>query len=320
MTSMTANKIGFVYPGQGSQGVGMGADLMDQYAEARKRFEQADEFLKFSIKDYCQEGPADTLNQDLNAQLGIYITSIIITDILARNAIKPAVCTGYSSGFYAAAYAAGCFDFQNGLSIVKKAGELLLEVGKTIDGGMAVIFGLPLEQIQSISQTIGDVDIAIHNTARQFIISGLKPSVAKVMDAAMIAGALDTAWLPVATAYHSRFMKDASLSFLGALNKIELLPPKIPLYSYSTTQQINSRDDLESCMAMQLSHSVLWVDLIHQLSHNQVANLVEIGPGTMLSRSIRWIDRRIQMLDTSTVKRVQKVIQRLSPRPNSYER
>ncbi len=310
---MKPNKIGFIYPGQGAQLVGMGADLIEHYPEARKRFEQADEFLQFSIEDRCLKGPAESLNQDLNAQLGVYIISTIITDILSKKDIVPDVCTGYSSGFYAAAYAAGCFDFLTGLSIVQTAGELLLEVGQTFLGGMAVIFGLSMEQIRSISQAVGHVDIAIQNTPRQIIISGSKPSVAKVLDQAMPAGALDTAWLPAATAYHSRFMTDGGRSFLKVLDKTMLNAPKTPLYSYATTKMVSSRDDLISLMAMQLSHPVLWVDLIHQLRHNQVTTLVETGPGTMLSRSIRWIDRRIQLLDTSTAGRVQDVIQRISP-------
>jgi len=305
----SANRIGFIFPGQGAQIAGMGADLVDQYPETRKRFEQADDFLNFSISDCCINGPAESLNQDLNAQLGIYIISSIITDILTENSVVPDVCTGYSSGFYAAAYAAGCFDFLTGLSIVQKAGEILLEVGQKIEGGMAAILGLPLHQVQSITQAVGDVDIAIQNTARQMIISGLKSSVARTMQESISAGALDATWLPVATAYHSRFMAEAGRSLSKAVDKTMLNAPQIRLYSYATTKQINNRDDLINLMAMQLSHPVLWVDLIHKLSHNQVRTMVETGPGTMLSRSIRWIDRRIQILDSSTAGHVQEAIQ-----------
>ncbi len=311
----SANRIGFVYPGQGAQHVGMGSDLVVQYPEARQRFEQADEYLNFSIKEHCFKGPAEALNQDLNAQLGVYIVSTIVTDILYSNGIVPEVCTGYSSGFYAAAYAAGCFDFLTGLFIVHKAGKLLLELGQEFEGGMGVIFGLPKERIQSITQSAGDVDIAIQNTSRQIIISGLRPNVARIMDEALSAGALDTTWLPVSTAYHSRFMSGAGCSLLKALDKTKLNAPKIKLYSYSTTKKINTPDELVKLMALQLSHPVLWVDLIHQLRHNQLATLVEAGPGTMLSRSIRWIDRHVQMLDTSTSGHVQNVIQQLKPDP-----
>jgi [acyl-carrier-protein] S-malonyltransferase len=309
---MTSNSIGFVYPGQGAQQVGMGADLCDACALARKRFQEADNFLGYPLQNICIEGPPEILAQDLNAQLGIYTISTIVTDLLKSQHIVPDLCTGYSSGFYAAAYAAGCFDFLTGLLIVKKAGEILLKKGQAFDGGMAVIFGLPHEQVLAISRKIGPVDIAIHNTPRQIIISGLKPGIEAVMAEAMREGALDTNWLPAATAYHSHFMEDAGKALQQEIDRNSLSAPRIPLYSYTTTQPVMDRDDLINVMAMQLSHPVLWVDLIRKLGHNRLNTLVEIGPGTMLSRSIRWIDRQIDMLDTTSVARVQDVVQKLT--------
>jgi len=291
--------------------VGMGADLYDEYPLARERFQEADSFLGHALQTLCTEGPRETLFQDLNAQLGIYTISTIVTDLLKKQHIVPNLCTGYSSGFYAAAYAAGCFDFLTGLSIVKRAGEILLEQGKTCDGGMAVIFGLSAEQILSMTRKVETVNMAIHNTPRQIVISGLKSGIETVMTAAMRQDALDAAWLPAATAYHSPFMLDAGILLKESLDKDDISPPQIPLYSYTTTQQIKDRDDLINVMAMQLSHPVLWVDLIRKLRHNCVNRLVEIGPGTMLSRSIRWIDRHVDMLDTSTAGRIQNVIQTL---------
>jgi [acyl-carrier-protein] S-malonyltransferase len=311
---MTSNSIGFVYPGQGAQKVGMGADLCDAYPFARKRFQEADNFLGFSLQNLCIEGPPETLAQDLNAQLGIYTISTIVTDLLKTQGLVPDLCTGYSSGFYAAAYAAGCFDFLTGLSIVKRAGKILLKQGQSCNGGMAIIFGLPHEQVLAISRKVGHVDIAIHNTPRQIVISGLKPGIEAVMAEAMREGALDTNWLPTTTAYHSRFMADAGKSLREEIDRDDLSPPQISLYSYATTQPVMDRDALINIMAMQLSHPVLWVDLIRKLEHIRVNTLVEIGPGTMLSRSIRWINRHIAMLDTSSVTRIQGVVNRLTYR------
>jgi len=309
---MTSNSIGFVYPGQGAQQVGMGADLCDAHASARKRFQEADHFLGYSLQNICIEGPPEILAQDLNAQLGIYTISTIVTDLLKSQHLVPGLCTGYSSGFYAAAYAAGCFDFLTGLSIVKKAGKILLEKGQALDGGMAVIFGLSHEQVLAITRKIGPVDIAIHNTPRQIIISGLKSGIEAVMTEAMREGALDTNWLPAATAYHSRFMADAGKSLLEEIGRNALSAPQIPLYSYTTTQPVMDGNDLIKVMAMQLSHPVLWVDLIRKLGHSHRNTLVEIGPGTLLSRSIRWIDRHTTMFDTSSSDRIQKVVQKLT--------
>ena len=291
----------------------MGADLCETHAAARKRFDQADNFLGFSIKDCCLKGPRETLAQDLNAQLGIYTVSTIVTDMLMKAKVVPDICAGYSSGFYAAAYASGCFDFLTGLAMVRTAGKILLKTSQMYDGGMAVIFGLPLEQIQLITQKVGNVDVAIHNTPRQIVISGLKPGIDAVMTEAMRSGALDADWLPVTTAYHSRFMADAGKSFMLTIDRNSLQAPKISLYSYTTTNPVADRDTLINVLGMQLSHPVLWVDLIRKLRHNQIDTLVEMGPGTMLSRSIRWIDRHIAMLDTSTAIKTQEVIDSLSP-------
>lgn len=309
---MAPNRIGFIFPGQGAQQVGMGADLQDAYPFARKRFQEADRFLGYSLQKLCIEGPLEMLAQDLNAQLGIYTISTIVTDLLKGQRVVPDLCTGYSSGFYAAAYAAGCFDFLTGLLIVKTAGEILLKVGQACDGGMALIFGLSHERVLSIARKVGSVDIAIHNTPSQIVISGLKPGVEAVMTEAMREGALDTRMLPAKTAYHSRFMAGAGKLLRDTVDRNDIFPPKIPLHSYTTTQQIMDRDTLIDVMAMQLSHPVLWVDLIRKLGHNNVNTLVEIGHGTMLSRSIRWIDRHIAMLDTTSVTRIQEVVRQLT--------
>ncbi len=132
-----------------------------------------------------------------------------------------------------------------------------------------------------------------------------------VMTEAMREGALDTNWLPAATAYHSHFMTAAGKLLQEKIDRDDISPPQNPLYSYTTTRQITGRDDLIHVMALQLSHPVLWVDLIRKLRHNLAHTLVEIGPGTMLSRSIRWIDRHIAMLDTTSASRIQDVIQKL---------
>jgi [acyl-carrier-protein] S-malonyltransferase len=308
---MTSNRIGFVYPGQGAQQVGMGSDLCEAFPFARERFRQADAFLGYSLQQLCFKGPLEILSRDLNAQLGIYTVSTIITDILKKQGIVPDLCTGYSSGFYAAAYAAGCFDFLTGLSIVKKAGTLLLNEGRKCDGGMAVVFGLSRERVLSLTREVGTVDMAIHNTPRQIVISGLKPGIEAVMAAAMGEGALDTNWLPAATAYHSRFMEEAGISLRVEVDRNDVCPPQIPLYSYTTLERVPDGDELINAMALQVSRPVLWVDLIRKLIHNRVGRLVEIGPGSMLSRSIRWIDRHIDMLNTSSADGISELVRKL---------
>ena len=293
------NNLVFLYPGQGSQQVGMGLDLYQIYPEARNKFDQADNLLGFSIKRLCFEGPAEELNQDLNAQLAIYTVSCVLTDVLRANNVLPDVVSGYSSGFYGAAYAAGCFDFATGLYLVKRAGEILLDEGLKIDGRMAVIFGLAIEEIESICQQVGDVEVSIANTPRQAIISGLNNSVGKAMEVALAQDALDAYLLPVAVPYHSRFVEQSSSRLLDEIEEIHLRDPQLPLISYHFLESVVDKRHLKYVITSQLSRPVLWVDLIKRLRGCHRL-FVEVGPGAVISRTVKWIDRGIEIVKTGT--------------------
>jgi [acyl-carrier-protein] S-malonyltransferase len=293
------NNLVFLYPGQGSQQVGMGCDFYNIYPEAREKFDQADNILGFPIRRVCFEGPAEELNQDLNAQLAIYTVSCILTDVLAANNVLPDVVSGYSSGFYGAAYAAGCFDFAIGLYLVKRAGEILLDEGLKIDGRMAVIFGLPIGEVENICRQVGDVEISIANTPRQAIISGLNNSVGKAMEAALAQDALDAYLLPAAVPYHSRFVEQSSSRLLDEIEEIHLRDPQLPLISYHFLESVVDERHLKNVIASQLSRPVLWVDLIKKL-HGCNRLFVEVGPGAVISRTVKWIDRNMEIVRTGT--------------------
>lgn len=300
----------FLYPGQGSQKVGMGSDLYQRHAKAREVFEQADKNLGFSLSRLCFEGPEEELNQDLNAQLAVFTVSCIVTDLLLANDITPDVVSGYSSGFYAAAYGAGCFDFPDGLELVRRAGEILLEEGVKIDGRMAVIFGLALEKLAPICEEVGEVEVAIRNTATQNVISGIEPSVEKVRQLSLSEGALDAYLLPAATSYHSSFMKQSSVRLVREIEDIRLKDPSIPLISYLTLQNVGDKTELKEVMANQLSGPVLWVDLIKKLSIEYPRLFLEVGPGEVISRTVRWIERNVEMASTATNERMLQAIER----------
>ena len=304
------NNVVFLYPGQGSQHVGMGLDLIQTYPEAREVFNQADHLLGFSLSRLCFEGPAEELNLDLNAQLAVFTVSCILTDVLRTNNVLPDVASGYSSGFYAAAYAAGCFDFTDGLYLVRRVGEILLDDSRKIDGTMAVIFGLSLEKVDSICQQVGDAEIAILNTPRQTIISGISSSVRRAMELSLNQGALDAYALPVATAYHSRFMEQSSARLLGEIKDDRLRDPRIPLISYLFLESVPNKKEFKKTMAVQLSRPVLWVDLIKRLRDNNTRLLIEVGPGAVISRTVRWIDRNIEIMNSATKEGLLRTMER----------
>jgi malonyl CoA-acyl carrier protein transacylase len=206
--------------------------------------------------------------------------------------------SGYSSGFYAAAYGAGCFDFADGLKLVERAGEILLEEGAKIDGTMALIFGLSAEEVAGICKQVGQVEPAIMNTPRQIVISGMASSVAKVMGLSMEKGALDAYPLSVATAYHSTFMEKSSVRLLEEIKDGCWKNPMIPLVSYLYLEPVD-KNELGKVMAAQLSRSVLWVDLIRKLRNSDARLFIEVGPGSVIARTVKWIDRGIEILNTS---------------------
>jgi len=277
---------------------------------ARKRFEEADRFLRFPLSGLCFSGPEAVLNKDLNAQMSVYVVSCILTDILKGMGIRPRIVAGYSSGFYAAAYAAEGFDFLYGLELVKMAGEILLREGRKMGGGMAVIFGLPSYKVDQICQEVGGAEIGIFNTPRQIIISGIMSSVKSVMRRSLNEGALDAYVLPASSAYHSKYMQPSAAQFLALIQERHLNDPVTPILSYSSLKSINKKEELKEIMATQLHRQVLWVDLIHGLRENGRRLFVEIGPGTVLTRTVKWIDRSIDILNTSTQKGLLGVIEK----------
>lgn len=300
----------FLYPGQGSQHVGMGFDLYQAYPEAKEIFDRADRILGFSISRLCFDGPEEELNQDINAQLAVYTVSCAVTDILIKQNIVPGTVSGYSSGFYAAAYAAGCFDFAAGLHIVERAGEILLDEGRKIEGSMAVIFGLSLDEVKHFCRQAGEAEVAILNTRRQIIISGISSSVTKAMEISLNEGALDAYKLSVATAYHSKFMENSGARFLREFEDTHVNNPQIPLISYFSLDALPTGEKLKNMMAAQLSHPVLWVDLMKKLGDNKNRLFVEVGPGAVLFRTVRWINRNIEIMNTAKNEKLSEAIER----------
>ncbi len=284
----------------------MGHNLYEHHEEARRIFDRADRILGFSLSGLCFEGPERELNHDLTAQLAVFTLGCALSAVLEKKNILPDAAAGYSSGFYAAAYAAGCFDFDTGLTIVKRAGEILLDEARKTKGCMAVIFGLPRQRVEKICNQTDGAEIAIVNTARQIIISGREAAVKKVMAIALKEGALDAYTLSAAAPYHSSFMAPAGSLFLRELKAMKLEKPETLLLSYHTLKRVGGAASLKMIMAMQLSHPMLWLDLIKTM-HRPETLFVELGAGSVLARTVRWIDRKIDIVSLSDTRDMLKL-------------
>ncbi len=269
----------------------MGADLCREFASAREIFEAADDCLGFNLRRICFEGPAEQLNDDLISQLAVYTYSCALIAVMGPERLGTGVLSGYSSGFYAAAHAAGCFDFVAGLELVRKAGGLLLNAAAEDPGAMGVVFGLSAEAVEAICTRIGPVQPAIFNTPRQTVVSGSIEAVTTALAQAVAQGALDAYRLPAAAAYHSTGMRPAARALATVLADTPLRAPRTLLISYSTLQAVPDGGALARLLAMQLYSPVRWVELIHLLHRRGIRRVVEVGPGQMLSRTVRWIAR-----------------------------
>jgi [acyl-carrier-protein] S-malonyltransferase len=294
----------------------MGFELYERFPAARARFEEADAQLGYSLSTLCFSGPEERLHEDLNAQLAVYTLSAVVTDLLGSERVSPQGVSGYSSGFYAAAYAAGCYTFDYGLHLVKRAGEILLERSRQLPGAMAVIFGLPKETVAGICNGVGEVDVAILNTPRQIIVSGLDDSVKQVAALALEEGALDVYALPAATAYHSRFMKPCTERLLDDIEDRGLSRPRIPLVSYSSLECVAEKKGLKRTLANQLSAPVRWVEVVGHFRGLGMDLFLEVGPGALLSRTVRWIDRQARVMPTDTLSALGRAVEAYQRRRN----
>jgi [acyl-carrier-protein] S-malonyltransferase len=182
---------------------------------------------------------------------------------------------------------------------------------------MAVIFGLSPEKVDSICHQTGNAQVAILNTPRQTVISGIASSVRRVMELSLKEGALDAYSLSVDSPYHSRFMKQGGLRLLGEIKDLDLRNPQIPLVSYLSLNSVPDKSELRGVMARQLSHPVLWVDLIKGLHSDNIGLFVEVGPGEVISRTVRWIDRDIEIVNTANKGKLFKTVERYGKVKNS---
>lgn len=290
-------KTAFLFPGQGSQKVGMGKDIADRYAVARDIFSLADDLLGMKLSEICFEGPEESLNDTAVTQPALYVTSFaILTALNTELMIAPDCVAGHSLGEFTALALAGVFSFEDGLRLVRERGQLMKLAGEKQPGGMAALLGLDAEPVRALcaraSQEVGkQVVVANDNCPGQVVISGDNDALEAAMTFASEAGAKRVVRLAVSIAAHSPLMSTASESFRTLLDQTTFTQPMIPVYANVSAIPLDTVEAIREELNQQLTHEVRWTETMQAMIADGVERFIEIGSGDVLTGLIKRIDR-----------------------------
>ena len=291
-------KVAFLFPGQGSQAVGMGKDLYDNFEAAKNVFDTADKTLGKSITTICFEGPEEDLKQTVNTQPSIVTMSIAAMEALKSELnINADFVAGHSLGEYCAMHAAGVMDLETTLKLIQKRADLM---GATKGGSMAAVLNASEEQLkQGLEEgsKVGYVDVANYNSPAQVVITGDNDAVAKAGEILLAKGARRVVPLPVSGAFHSKFMENASKEFVGFVSDLELNNAQIPVVTNVDAKATTESADFREKMPKQICSSVHWTQTIQQMANDGVEIFVEIGPGKVLAGLNRKIAPEAKMFN-----------------------
>lgn len=299
------NKFCYIFPGQGSQYVGMGRDLYDNSPEAKKIFDESEDILpKIGIKKLCFEGPIEELTLTANSQVCILVTSIAALEALKSKVAGPMACAGLSLGELTALTAARVMEFRDAVKLVRRRGELMEEASSKNPGGMASILGISLEDLRNVCQEAG-AEVANLNCPGQIVISGSKESVAKAMELAIKKGAKKAIPLNVSGPFHSRLMKGAAESFKAELDKTKFSNPAIPVITNVTADYEKLEAEIKENLVRQLYSPVRWEDCVRRMAADGCASFFEIGPGTVLKGLLRRINPDLKVYNIEKIEEVE---------------
>ncbi|MEK5335741.1 ACP S-malonyltransferase [Bacillus sp. FSL M8-0166] len=308
-------KIAFLFPGQGSQKIGMGKDLFDQEAVSKAVFEEADKTLGFDLSSMIFEGDAEELTLTFNAQPALLTTSIAILKKFEESGIKADYAAGHSLGEYTALVAAGAFSFKDAVYAVRKRGELMNEAVPAGEGAMAAILGLDkaalLEVTEEVTESGHLVELANLNCPGQIVISGTAKGVELASEKAKEKGAKRAIALEVSGPFHSALMKPAAEKFTDVLSKLDITDAKTPVISNVTADIVTSREDIETKLIEQLYSPVRFEESVERLIDLGVTTFIEIGPGKVLSGLVKKVNRRLTTISVSDQETIEAAIQTL---------
>lgn len=290
-----AKKIAFLFPGQGSQAVGMGKDLYDNFEAAKNVFDSADKILGKSITTLCFEGPEENLKQTVNTQPCIVTMSIAALEALKSQLdITPTFTAGHSLGEYCAMYCSGVMNLETTLKAIQKRADLM---GATKGGAMAAILNAPegsLEKALKEASEVGYVDVANYNSPAQVVITGDENAVKKAGELLSEAGARRVVPLAVSGAFHSKFMEEAGHEFALFVQDLDMENAQVPVFTNVDAQATMLSAEFKNKMPKQIYSSVYWTQTIENMIKDGVDTFIEIGPGKVLAGLNRKIDSSVK--------------------------